>query len=446
MRQLVIRYIFYFVILFSLMFILGINVWAETWPIFLFNIYSSISSAIIIYLVVYNRFRYSQEDIFKIVFWYSLISVMILNFMFYTDHGNFFQYQSSDEQTYHRYSLAVQGMSFLQSLNYFLKDLEAADLGALFYVSTIYRFIESTLLVNFVNVICGALSAKLLFNIGKKFMSVKYAFAASLSFFIASYIFRIESSGLKESIFVLMVLATFYHFIEYNNLRKRKSLFWVLIFGSSIMLFRPAVLGMILFSFSIGIALNRYGSSTRNILISGVMLIAFLFMSSSLDKITKTFTSFGRSVEIRTDVTSESGVQTTVLAAALASFIGPLPNLVARVGKENNSIYASGLLFRVLLGVPFWFGIWYIIRNKLSQFYPFVIMSLSGLGALLYILESYELRYHLTHFPFIYLIAFYYLSKVDSARGKIKVRLVRLLEIGYAFVMVLVFFWNLRIV
>jgi hypothetical protein len=108
-------------------------------------------------------------------------------------------------------------------------------------------------------------------------------------------------------------------------------------------------------------------------------------------------------------------------------------------------LYAAGLIMRVLMAVPFWLGVVYIIKNKIKFFYSFIAMVLIESAALTYILESYELRYHLFHLPFVFLIGFYYLSKIETY-GRIKYAYkMRQLLVLSIFVIFLVFYWNFRV-
>ncbi len=448
MKTLYNRYLVFGLVLYSIMMLFGMQVWQNTWETLIFNMYSFFSFLAILQLAIRGVFKWNETNLFGVLFIYSILSVTILNSMYYNHHGDFMSYNAMDEDTYNYFALMVQGKSLRETLAFFLQYFGSDDLGAMLYVSTLYRIIESTLFVNFVNIILGAWSAVFLFRIGQQLMDKKYAFMAALSYFSTSFIMTFESIGLKETVFVFIVILTFYHFLRYLQTKQFWSLLWVAFFGFLIMFFRPAVLAMIIVSFGMSIFLGRQSKNPLSKFLLVILFFgAFMYILPYLDRMLNFFSSFGKSVAIRSKDFQkvEASEQLGIYAAILSSLIGPLPNLIARIGKEQNNLYASGLLFKVFISIPFWLGTWHILRKKMSKYYPFVFMSLMGLGVLIYIMEAYELRYHLTYFPFLFLIAFSYLNFYDSQSIIGNKAIGNRLNIGYIIVFLLVLFWNSRL-
>lgn len=446
MREIIKYYIIASVITLVILHIISVNVWMNSTSIVLFNIITFFTYSIIIYTSRLKFVSPSGKTLVLVTLSYSFLVVFVLKLLFYYHHGDFFEFQRVDSLTYDRLAREALVMGLIESINFFLSIYQYDDLGALLYISTLYRIIPDTLFVNFLNLICGVIAANVLYKTARFYMHPRYAFMTSITFFSSSFVFLFHSSGLKESLFILIVLSSSYYFLNYINNRQIGSLFFSVVLGLLILLLRPAVLAMLVAAFGISMALNRYGSSTRNLIIAAFMAIAFIYMSGTLDRLMQTFTSFEQSIMIREDATSLAGERIAIYAAALSSFLGPLPNVIVREGKENNSLYAMGLILRVLLAVPFWLGFILIIKKRLSQFFPFLLFSVMGMGALFFIMESYELRYHITYLPFVYLIAFYYLSHYDAMSKNAKSRTGLFIRLSYISLVVLILFWNFRMV
>lgn len=447
MKHLLNRFFLFSLLMYVILFVKGSDVWGETWNILLFNIFSFLSYSFILYLISTNQIYSGTKNIKIVVFIYSLFCVLVLNLMFFYHHGDFFQFQTADEIFYHKMGLACLDLNIFDSIQYYLDSYGFDNLGALLYVNLVYRIIASTLFVNFINILCGVLSALLMFKLGVIVMHRKYAMMASVAYFISSFIIKYESSGLKESVFILFVLSAIYFWYVFYFKKKRRYLFVSLLCGLAIMLFRPAVLGMLILSIFIGVFLNRYGDSLKNILLSFLLILAFGFSTSFYTKVMQRLDSFDDQVSLRSGYVKDAASdEVVVYVAAIASTVGPLPNILTREGKENNSLHSSGLLFRGFLGVVFWFSVVFIIKNRVSEMYPFMMMSLLGTVALFYIMESLELRFHLTHLPFTYLVAFYFLSYYDSLKGFARARVSRFLDMGFLGVALLMLYWNFRMI
>ena len=446
MYKLINKYIIFGILLYVFLITTGNTIWADTWNFLVFNMGMLFTYALFLYCGYKGVWGYTERTLLIIVFVYSSFWVINMNLFYFYDHGDFFQFVSRDELKYDRLSRMMAEMPFIDSIKHFLTRYSYEDLGAVIYISSVYRIIPDTLLLNFANIICGIYSSIILYRIGKMFMPYKYAFMCSLAYYLSSFICAFESWGLKEMFFSLIVISVFYHLFLFFYSRKRKSLLWAILGGGAVMLFRPAVLAMMILSLGAWFLLNRYGSSLRNMIFVLITALLFIYMSSSLDRMTQRFSSFERSVEIRSSVVQESGSSIALAAAGLSSILGPMPNMLTRLEKKNNSFYSTGLLFRVLLSVPFWFGVIHIIKNRVVSFYPIVVMCLLGIGSLFYIMESYELRYHLTYLPFVFIVAFYYLSHLNEVKSVRALRKKRLIEFGYLFTFVLMVFWNLRMV
>lgn len=433
----------YSIILFTLFGLLGAGSIGEAWVIFFYNFMVLVSYLLLLKNTSIKKDAfYNTTNMWQTVFMYSFLMVAILNIIYYWNHGTFFAYTAHDELTYDRAAKAFNSADLASSFSALVRDRSFDDYGAILYVSAIYRIIESTLLVNFVNIICGTFSAVTLFKLGRYFLSDRFAFMASLAYFIGSFTIYFQSTGLKESVFLLIVITAFYHYYTYLVRKKLKNLFYAIFLGILIIFFRPAVLGITLVSLGVGTFLIRSGG-VRSVVLSLLISIGFIYSLSTFQNVFDTFSSFDQSVALRFD---DSKKTLGVTAAFLASYFGPLPTLIPVFGKEMQALYAPGLLMRVLLAAPFWLGAVLIVKQKRSLLYGILTMVLIESTALLYIMEAYELRYQIFHLPFVYLIGFYYLEQMNFFNHHRFVIQKRTLMIFSFSIILIVFYWNLRVV
>ena len=101
-------------------------------------------------------------------------------------------------------------------------------------------------------------------------------------------------------------------------------------------------------------------------------------------------------------------------------------------------LLAAGLVYKLFLIFPFWYGVYLVFRNKVVEMLPlavFVVIELLLTGM---VMASLELRKVILHVPFMYLLAFYGMYK-----GMIPVNMNRFTStIAYVLVIGIMFLWN----
>ena len=129
-----------------------------------------------------------------------------------------------------------------------------------------------------------------------------------------------------------------------------------------------------------------------------------------------------------------------IITAIFSGLLGPLPTLLPLRGYENMSVFSSGLIIKVFLSSYFVLGSFliFIKRNKLLL--PIVIFSLLEILSLSYLLETFELRKSLPHFPFVIMIALYTFESIQQKRYN---RLIlNTMRLSNLILVLVVFFWN----
>ena len=103
-------------------------------------------------------------------------------------------------------------MGIAESLRYLFQNNSFDDCGTFLWVTAIFRIVPSILFLNFLCCIMGAISALMMFNIGRSLMPKRYAYMAALTFSIASFTARHCVGVNKENVTSFLILAAFYFF------------------------------------------------------------------------------------------------------------------------------------------------------------------------------------------------------------------------------------------
>ena len=249
-----------------------------------------------------------------------------------------------------------------------------------------------------------------------------------------------------------MIYLTIYSFLQYYHFIKTKSLKYIVYaipFLLALMLYRPAIsfliIGSILISYLIG--KNR---SFVELFVVLALVLGLVISYPYLDGIVNKYIGSGgvaRMIEIKElDGMVKGSVQFTYMVNILAGLIGPLPTLLPNM-KPILSFYAPGLIYKSLISIPFWLGIYHIYKRNMFSYYPIALFVILESASLILILEALELRKSLPHFPFIYIVSFGFMSYLDSKNyfnQKIRNRIYNLFKISFIVVSFLILFWNFR--
>lgn len=349
------------------------------------------------------------------VFLYLFYSVAAENFISYYYRSNFFVFNESDAIFYNDSTLDIINMTLSDGINHYLSFMQFDDLGMILVLYSVYMIVESNLILNFLYVIVGVIMALSIFNLNQNFMTKRYAFFSALAYSLSSFVIYFHATGLKES-FMVMLVVVFYDF--YYRFLKKKEIFYLIVaiaFAMGLMLFRPMILAMIIGSLGLSFILSKDGSIWTKIF-SILVFTAILLLSSALmDKVNDYTTGGVDSLITAREIQGGiiGGVYFTYTVNVLSQVIGPLPTVFS-LSKIGTMFYTTGLIYRILLAFPFWFGVVYVFKTKSEKLYPFILFTIMEMSALAYLIDGLELRKALPHMPFIFIVAFWFLDKYDN--------------------------------
>ena len=404
----------------------------------------------ILYGIVIFRSSLQLNSFFKkknlaiIVFTISIIEVTLFQLLSFYIDGDTFVFSKRDGLFYYTVSMKMSDMPFVEGFHYMYNVLKIGfdDWGAFLWISTIFRIIPSQQFLCFCYCIVGTISALMLFDIGKNFMPRRYAFVAALSFSLASFSLVFQAVCLKESIMICCIIGAFNYFITYIRNKKSKYMFLTLLFTSLVFLFRIPTALLLLFSFGLTWVLIYMKGSTA-IVLTIILTLAICFTPL----FTFTYNRYLRGGDIESIMEHKnelagSGGIVNQLTDPIAAFAGPFPSVKINAIKKT-PLYAAGLLYRFLLSVPFFFGVYFIFKKRYIKMYPLVIFFLINAMGVAISVKGLETRLSMTHLAMMYIVSFWFLAKYDYEQFSWKIP--QIVIQGYFIgIMMLCFLWNLR--
>ncbi len=433
---------------FTLYTILAFKVPQEYILIDYYAIVSVISYFIILYINsnleknYYNSFYLAVE-----VFLYATVFVFLENSISYYYHGNFFVFSESDALFYHKTAIKLIHMPFSQAVDYYLDFMGFDDLGIILVLYPLYLISQSNLILNVFYIFVGVITALSLFSLGRNFLSRKYAFLASLAYSLASFTLFFHATGLKESFMIMLIVLSYDYIYKFLYGKNILYLLFAVAFLSAIIFFRPALSAMILLSLGLGAMLSSKGGIITKIL-SFIIFLALIAFSNQIMQIVDTYTAGGVDALIYARETQgmiKGSLAFTYFVNVISQTLGPLPTLLSP-SKVLTMFYAPGLIYRTILAVPFWLGVYYIYKQRLVLIYPITIFIFAEMASLVFLIDGLELRKAMPHIPLVFLIAFWFLDKYDHGQiiVKSKKRFEELLNLIFIILLAMIIYWNFR--
>ena len=391
---------------------------------------------------------YTVERLVWFLFGCGFIFITMYNIISFIYNQNYFVFSEADAGVYHLESIIMSNKSFSDSIHYFLNNWTFDDLGAVLVISSLYRLYISNLIVNIFYLILLMFSGLGMYKIGCYLMDKKYAYFAALTFSLSSFNIWYHSSGLKESVMIFLTIFSFLQYYHFMKTKSLKYLFYIIPFLLSLMFFRPAVMflivGSILISYLLGRKRNIIELLLIVVLIIG-LIISYPYLGIIINKFIGSEGVYRMIESKELEGMVKGSVAFTYMVNILAGLIGPLPTILPNM-KIGLSFYAPGLIYKALISIPFWFGIYTIYKRNLYIFYPIAIFVVLESASLILILEGLELRKSMPHLPFIYIVGFAFLSYIDNNNLILfqRNRIYNFFNTSYFVIFFLILYWNLR--
>ncbi len=422
---------------------------SEYMLLYSFAIFSFFSYFGVLYINSNMNARYYNTSFLTIeTFVYISIFVILQNYLSYVYSGNFFVFSVSDAYFYHTQASILVNMPLKDAIEHYLNIMSFDDLGIILILYPLYKIAPSNLMLNFFYIFVGTITALGIFDIAKNFLSRKYAFVATIAYSLSSFVLFFHASGLKESFMIMLVVMAFVFYYRFSNEGKISYAIYTLLFLAALFLFRPAISAMIVGAIIFSSLFTKEGNKVVKI-VSFILLLVMIAMKNFLLAKMAEYTAGG--VDSLISARESQGaiigsLPVTYVANIISQAIGPLPTMIASETKILTTLYSSGLLYKTLISLPFWWGVYYAFVGKRNQIYPIILFTIFEMASLVFLLDGFELRKAMPHIPFVYIVAFWFLDKYDNRIIRIKrPQLFRYaFYVSIAFLSLLILYWNFR--
>ena len=386
---------------------------------------------------------YSEKDLFLVVLIYSSLIAGLIIGVSNLFLGEDFLWEDPDGVFYYEEGMRSADLGLADNVIRIITRFGFDDWGALILSAFMMYVIPSSFFMNALHILTGAISAVLLFRIGKHFMSEKYAFMAGLAYGTSSYLIMFHCTYLKESFFTFLVICAMYNFYQAVVDKKNGSLILAFFFLFIMVFYRPAVVAFLLVGFVGYYAITQHGSALSLFLYGMIavgLVASMAFLQSQMDH----YTEGGNTDELLVENGSANySGGFNYFVGWFASLFGPFPTLFPNdsQGPRNINFYGAGLIYKLFLVIPLWTGAFFSVKRLNVMMIPILGFTVVEMAASAYVMASFELRKVMLHMPFIYLLAFYGLYCLE--KYKIGDTYKHLSEIaGHILVIGILLLWN----
>lgn len=382
---------------------------------------------------------FSEKTLFNTVFAYTLLLGIFFMLISYYYEGDTFVHSKADAMYYYRQSMKVQELGLVGNLNRIIGEVDYDDWGASMIDTLVMYFIPNKLFLNFIYTLLGSVSALFLFRIGKSFMSEQYAFLAVLGYSCSSYIVFFNCAFLKEAWFVFFVVSTLYN--QHNAIKyQTKKSFWLTALCIFIVFFfRPAVAAFLVGGTFVYYGITQRGKAISLFLYVGAVGVVLVTLKKAMEMIM--YNTGGGSIDVMVEETNNGAYSGgfNYFVSIFGAFFGPFPSLFPKIqGPSSLEYLGAGLVYKLFLVFPFWYGVYTAIKKKVVELTPILFFVLVELVLTGLVCASLELRKVILHVPFMYILTYY-----GIYHGAIHDNLTRISSIpSYAFAIGVLFLWN----
>lgn len=334
--------------------------------------------------------------------------VLFMKYMFILEDVGDFSV-AIDSYTYLEKTLNYANLDFSSFVDRLIDDnLFRDDLG--FFTVTYFfaKIYPSKYLVIYgviaLNGICLYVSMKFLYKL-QMMLTDNHRMSLLTSVLYASSPFLIvtDMMGLKEIVFVSIIILGYYYIYKAMNERSYKYLFIALPFVFMCMFFRTAIFYMML----IAVILSFYSSQKYGKILMYIIIIVFIISSIILPYIMEkvigvSFDFIASVADYRTAKGMKGQASYGQYVPLLAGLIGPFPNI------DRSSLYAImnslPVYIKMTLSFSFILSLYSIVKKVDYRFIPMVFFIVFNIWMTIIAGVSLDLRYHITYLPFFFII------------------------------------------
>jgi hypothetical protein len=413
----------------------------NNWPIYFNNLAQTVCYFSVIFVCLKVK-TITQSKLYALVFSYSLIFVLLNLSLFYSFTGRSFEFTGSDSAFYDDVANIMADMKIVQSIKWFLLGPKFGfdDLGFPLYLSFIYRAFDTPIMGRLINVVLNAGTAIFLYKIAKRFMAIRLAAISAVVFGTASYTVYYQSSGLKESLMLTLIIYSYLNYCRYVERPNIRHLCKCLFPAFALAFFRVPLVFFILISIGLSEILKNKKRISA-VILGGIVLVSTLIGTIYFEeKLISYEQKYNTVLRERGDRPEDASLLLRGTAVG-AGLFGPFPTIVPAYENEDTAMHAPSLVLKGFLSIYFIFALFFVLKYKDYSFAPLMLFALIHIISLTYLVHTLKMRNQFPAFPFIILGAFYTIGILSKhPEHTIIKKIINVCNI--CVVPVVFFFWN----
>ena len=222
---------------------------------------------------------------------------------------------------------------------------------------------------------------------------------------IEAFAVRTAAVGLKENFFAFIMTAAMFYLCKIYKKSQIKDYTLFILFACFTLFFRIALFYAFIVTF-IAVIFLKSKTIRKNVWFLIILVLVFVLININ--------TILGNILESRgysldsleyTQETKGSGAIQWVLNY-VAAFIGPVPSFVSDEFKRNYiTLYSFTPFTKMLFSLFFISGVWYALKNKMIQYFPFVLMWVMNTIMIVFTFFSQHDRFQWPHIPYALILS-----------------------------------------
>lgn len=418
-------WLFYYLVLVGVFYLLGIGYFPSS-GIVVFQLILVFSALIFAYFFLRDNIYH------RTLMWGGLIYQLVLTISYrvfnMVQYGEFLGYKPADAKLYHTFASKFSGevVSFQLIWNYLeTHHVSLDDRGFFSIVSIVYNYFYSDVGIHILSIINAAIiiiGAHLLYLLSLNFINERMSNFLSFLWIIMPFGLYTSSVGLKENFMVFFIIVSFYYLYCYINTHLWKYILLFLLFALILLLFRTALFFMLIFVLIFTIMMRTelfiHHINAWLVFMFIVAVLTFSFVTNYIGEI-RGNVSMETIQSGREAKNAAGGSLIAVATNLLSTLIGPFPSFVSDKIKVNYiTLFSLGSMIKMMLSLGYLYGIYYILKNRITQLYP--ILGFIALHSVMLFITFYSLhdRYQWPQYPFVLLISIFGMNVIYEENKK----------------------------
>jgi|SRR5690625_2434417 len=385
-----------------------------------------------------------KNGIIIVICFYQIIFVAFLYIIYLFHYDSPFGYAPVDALYYHDIALKLQSMSITNSLKYLFINMSPGDIGFTVFLQFVYKLPVPypVAIAKIFNIIFHLLSCYYIYKLTQLVFGEKRVSLQCLILYgINPISIYFNASGLKEPLFALIVILSFYYL--YKAYKINSMILYTIggVFALLTGLFRVAFPIFIFLSFSFYWFINtggKYKIHKRFILtIVGLcmLLIAYKIVEAELgQKLRYDF------IAIASGRLGSMPSVSDYIILTIGGVIGPFPSINYHISNDTNKLYAVGNYFKIVFSYFFVVATYILYNKKIKRVYPLYLSYFFNVVVLVGLAAALDYRFLYPFIPLYFIIISYGICNYNKNKKPIYLNYIVYYTVSFA----IVFIYNVR--